>query len=210
MNDSNMFIDAPYENHHHIWVVDFDEKSLQFFYEKFMRLENDPSVSVISILISSYGGDVTIMNAMRDLMKSSQKRICTVAMGKAMSAGITLLAAGTKGYRFATPNSSLMFHEISTLHHGKATELEYSAANTSQVNQQILKNFATDTNQTVKFLEDQIKSRKNTDWFLNPQEAVKCGIIDHIGIPRVITTMPVSGLILLGQKPKAAKPKNKK
>lgn len=208
MSNMSIFSDSILSSHS-IWVIDFDEESLQSFYEKFIRLENDPTITVISVIISSYGGDVTIMNAMRDIIKSSRKPVATIAMGKAMSAGITLLASGTKGYRFASPNSSLMFHEISTLHHGKATDLEYSAANTSQINKQIMKNFAADTNQTVKFLEEQIKSRKNTDWFLSPQEALKCGIIDHINIPRPMTNSPMSGLIIL--KPatnKESKPNN--
>lgn len=209
---SDSFLDS-----NSIWVIDFDEEALQSFYEKFTRLENDPSLTVISIIISSYGGDITIMNAMRDIIKSSRKPVATIAMGKAMSAGITLLAAGTKGYRFASPNSSLMFHEISTLHHGKATDLEYSAVNTSQINKQIIKNFASDTNQTVKFIEDQIKSRKNTDWFLTPSEALKYGIIDHINIPRQITNGPISGLAIIKPEPNkpqkqnnTAKPKPKK
>jgi ATP-dependent Clp protease protease subunit len=193
-----------------IWVTHFDDEGLEDFYEKFMELENDPSISIISIIVSSYGGDVAIMNSMRDLIKSSHKPVSTLALGKAMSAGICLLASGTKGYRFAAPNSSLMFHEVSTMHHGKATDLETSSLNTTQINKLLIRNFAHDTDNTVKEIENEMHARGNSDWFLTPQEALNWGIIDQIAIPRVVTQHSPSTLAIVKTVPKPLSKKKRK
>lgn len=193
-----------------IWVTEFTDDALQEFYLKFMDLENDPSVGIISVIISSYGGDITIMNAMRDIIQSSPKPVATTALGKAMSAGITLLAAGSKGYRFASPNTELMFHELSTMHRGKATEIHNSAINTVGMNKLMIKNFGSDTGNDAAVITEKIKSLGGSDWFLTPSDAQKWGIIDHIEIPRATSTQSLSHLAILKPTPtKSQKPKKK-
>src|SRR5574343_416254 len=96
------------ENEISIWVTKFTDASLVHFYEKFSKLESDPSVGVILIYISSYGGSAHNMSAMRDLIKSSSKPVATVCIGKAFSSGAMLLAAGTKGLRFITESGQIM------------------------------------------------------------------------------------------------------
>src|SRR5690554_4690500 len=88
------------DDNHNIWVTNFDTESVTDFYEKFVEWEANPLVETIPVYINSYGGQVFSLVAKRDLIKTSVKPVSTIAVGKAMSCGASLLAAGTKGYRF--------------------------------------------------------------------------------------------------------------
>lgn len=196
-----------------IWVYDFDETFLEVFTEDFMRLEQDHAVQVIPIYISSYGGDVYTMTAMRDLIKSSVKPVATICMGKAMSAGAFLLAAGTPGLRFCAETSDIMVHESSSGAVGKTAEVVQYALDLDKLNKRVLRNFATDIGKNLSEVESSLNEKKNVDWYLNAKEAKAYGIIDHIGIPRVghipemvmLATPP--GLNVKPKKKPAAKPK---
>ena len=169
----------------YIWVTDFDDISLERFTQKFMRLERDPAIQVIPIYISSYGGEAYALGAMRDLIKSSTKPVSTIAVGKAMSCGVFLLAAGTKGLRFASENTEIMIHEVASGEWGKATEMIQAAADLDRLNKKFFKNFADDIGQSPEFIQAEMDKRKNVDWYLDAKQALKLGVIDDISIPRV-------------------------
>ena len=168
-----------------IWINDFDENSLQDFYEEFMRLESDPAVDVIPIFVSSYGGQVDVLTSMRDLIKSSPKPVATIAIGKAMSCGVALVSAGTKGFRFSSPNSRFMIHEVAGAGEGKNSDVQVAAKEMAILNKIVMSNLAEDMGKRYDWLMNQLKKRKNSDWFLLPQEAKDVGIIDHISLPRL-------------------------
>ena len=170
-----------------IWVSSFGDSGLKEFTVKFIEAEKDPSVSIIHVVISSYGGSAHNMMAMRDLIKSSNKRVATVAYGKAMSAGAFLLAAGTKGLRFASASTSIMLHEVSSGAAGKLNDMQISIEELSRMNTLVMRNFSEDTGKAFKFWESKMKKRANGDLFLSPEDAKSLGIIDHIGYPRMET-----------------------
>ena len=173
-----------------IWVNEFNEESLLQFYRAFTEKELDDSNRVIVVVISSYGGEVSSLMAMRDLIKSSPKPVATLALGKAMSAGACLLAAGTKGLRFASPDTLLMIHEVSGGAMGKTADVVESAQVMGELNLKLLNNLAADCGLSMEDIENQLRSKKNVDWTLTAQAAKKLGLIDHVAIPRHITRMP--------------------
>lgn len=181
-----------------IWVHNFSSSELRQFYQQFMRFENRDDISIIPIIIDSLGGSVYVLLAMRDIIKSSNKPVATIALGKAMSAGALLLAAGTNGLRFASANAHLLIHEILSIAEGKASDLKVDVAHTEHLMNLVLKNFSEDTGLDMQFLKRKISQLNNADWFITPQEALKLHIVDHIGIPR-FTTSDKSQLILAGQ-----------
>jgi len=169
-----------------VWVTEFNTPSVQKFYDEFVDLEMNPLVEIIPVFINSYGGQVYSLIAKRDIIKSSQKQVATICMGKAMSCGASLLAAGTKGLRFATPDSRILIHQISSVSVGKASDIKEDAAQIQKLNEMMLRNLSEDTGVSVAKLKQEIRNRDNADWVLSAEEAKKFGIIDHIEVPRNI------------------------
>lgn len=182
------------EDGNYIWVSEFDENALRAFYMKFCSMEEDPSIQVIPIVISSYGGDVASMIAMRDLIKSCAKPVATIAIGKAMSAGCALLAAGHKGLRYAGKDTLLMVHEVSSGAEGKTADLLSKVQSTEYLNDLMFKNLSDDTGTPKMNILKNLHDRKNADWYFSSATAKKVGIIDHIGVPRVTQNSPLNGL----------------
>ncbi len=168
-----------------IWVSEFDDESLVRFYEKFSELERNPFLPFIPVVISSYGGDVSVLMAMRDLIKSSNKPVATIGLGKAMSCGACLLAAGTKGFRFASKDTAIMVHEVSGGAIGKTTDVAEQAIIMQELNRKLLANLAKDSGKSHKQIEKKLKSKKNADWTLTAAEAREWGIVDHVAVPRI-------------------------
>jgi ATP-dependent Clp endopeptidase proteolytic subunit ClpP len=167
-----------------VWVTDFNTPSVQQFYDDFVDIEMNPLVEIIPVFINSYGGQVYSLVAKRDIIKSAQKPVATICMGKAMSCGASLLASGTKGLRFATPDSRILIHQVSSVSVGKASDIKEDAAQIHALNEMMLKNLAEDTGTSIAKLKQEIRNRDNADWVLSAQEAKKIGIIDHIDVPR--------------------------
>lgn len=198
-----------------IWVTEFSDLHLKKFADQFFKLESDPSIEVIPVFITSYGGDVHNMLAMRDIIKSSNKQVATIAIGKAMSAGAALLAAGSKGLRFASKDTTIMIHEVSSGAWGKTEDLKVSATEVDRLNKVFLKNMADDIGITFTQLSDKLHSMKNADWFLTAQEALELKLIDDIQMPRMAEEVTSKTLIAFQrnapkQVAKKNKPKSKK
>ena len=188
------------DNKPFIWVNEFTEESVESFYEKFLALESDSTLPMIAIFIDSYGGDVCSLMAMRDLIKSTQKPVATVCVGKAMSAGACLLASGNPGLRFMSKNSEVMIHESHGGVFGKNSEIQSGSKRSDRINQKMLKNLAEDMGIGKTAIEDKLRSSKNADWFLSASEAKKWGVIDSIEIPRIMHQSSSSVLVRLPKK----------
>jgi len=203
-----------------VWVTDFDSDAVIRFYDKFLELEKDQETNIIPVFINSYGGDVYALTAMRDLIKSSHKPVATIGVGMAMSCGASLLASGTKGYRFVSKDIHILIHQVSSFTIGKNADVQESAKITAMLNKKLFQNLADDSGRTVKEFEDKIKSKHNADWTLTANTARQWGLIDHIGIPRSQSAPPSMFLgnhmsydeqVVAGEQEQAAKsPKRKK
>lgn len=168
-----------------VYVTAFDDAAVKDFYINVSKLESNPEVKIIPIIINSYGGQVYSLLAMLDILSGVTKPICTVAIGKAMSCGSVLLAAGTPGYRYVAENAHVMIHEVSSGTWGKTTEVKEDVKNTAKLNDILLTKLAQLCGKKdKKFFHKEIKKRTNLDWFLNDKECKKLGLVDVIGMPR--------------------------
>lgn len=180
----------------YVWVSEFDEDSLESFYRNFTRLEDDPHTEVIPVIISSFGGCVTVLTAMRDMIKSSHKPVATIAVGKAMSAGTALLASGTKGLRFAGPSTLIMIHDISSGIEGRVADVIQKAISLEKMSEQMFQALSEDTGTPVQKFMKELQARQHADWYLTAYQAKDFGIIDHIEIPRLLTGGSASELVV--------------
>jgi ATP-dependent Clp protease protease subunit len=140
----------------------------------------------IPVVISSYGGSVHNLAAMRDMIKAASKPVATIAIGKAMSAGIGLLACGTKGMRFAASDASMMIHEASSMAWGKSSDVTNEAKDLERATRQYLGNLAKDMGKKFKDLRKELDKHRNVDWYLSAKQAQKWGVVDHVGFPKII------------------------
>ena len=144
-------------------------------------LENDEEKRrPVEFYISTYGGNADDMFALYDIMRQVKKEteIHTIGMGKVMSAGVLLLAAGTQGQRKIGKYCRVMIHSVVGGSHGSLPNL----ANEMEAIQQIQKDYSealiAETNMTSKQLKELLERKVNV--YLSAQEAVDLGIADII------------------------------
>lgn len=131
----------------------------------------------IQIYINSPGGSVPAGLAIYDTMQHIKPDISTICVGMAASMGATLLTAGTKGKRYALPNSEIMIHQIwAGPLEGQASDIEISARQILKLKKKIN---AILTKHTGKKLEI-IEKDTDRDFFMDSSEAKAYGIIDKI------------------------------
>ncbi|WP_078412726.1 ATP-dependent Clp endopeptidase proteolytic subunit ClpP [Priestia abyssalis] len=139
-------------------------------------LEADNPEKDISLYINSPGGSTTAGFAIFDTMKHIKPEISTICMGVAASFGAMLLLAGTKGKRFALPNSEIMIHQPLGGARGQATEIEISARRILKLRRHINEIIAEHTGQPV----EKVAKDTDRDYFMSAEEAVEYGIIDKV------------------------------
>jgi ATP-dependent Clp protease protease subunit len=160
---------------------DFSEEMANEFATSFHNAENGDQ-EVIPVVIDSFGGDVYALLSMIDIMASSKKKIATIVMGKAMSAGAVLVTCGSKGLRFASPHSTIMIHSASGGGFGNVDEMKINVKELVRLNKKILEIMSTNCGHSKGHFE-KILNGKKTDWFMNPSEAKKHNLINEIRIP---------------------------
>lgn len=139
-------------------------------------LEADNPEKDISIYINSPGGSTTAGFAIFDTMEYIKPDISTICIGMAASFGAMLLLAGTKGKRFALPNSEIMIHQPLGGARGQATEIEISAKRILKLRDHVNQVISERTGQPV----EKIEKDTDRDYFMSAQEALEYGIIDKI------------------------------
>ncbi len=130
----------------------------------------------ISLYINCPGGIIASGLAIYDTMQLIRPDISTICVGLAASMGTVLLCAGTKGKRYALPNSTIHMHQASGGAQGYASDIEIAAREIMRI-QDIIRNIlAKHTGQTT----EKIAHDTDRDFYLNPQQAIEYGIIDEI------------------------------
>jgi len=134
----------------------------------------------IDICISTWGGDALGMFAIYDLMRMIREEceINTFAIGKVMSAGVLLLAAGTKGQRKVGKHTRIMIHSIRGGHYGPVHTLENEMEETRWIQEQHIDALVKETKLTKRQFKKMLD--KKVDVYLNAEEAVEYGIADII------------------------------
>ena len=135
----------------------------------------------INIYVNSPGGSVTAGLAIYDTMQFVKNDIVTYCIGQASSMGALLLCAGTKGKRFALPNSRIMIHQPSGGAQGQATEIEITYKEIQRLKDMLTEIVAKHCGQPLKKLAKDM----DRDYFMSSEEALQYGLID-----RVLTERP--------------------
>jgi ATP-dependent protease ClpP protease subunit len=171
-----------------IKVNKFDETAVSDM-EKGFKEASLRGQEVIPVHIDSYGGQIYSLNAMISLIRSSSIPVATYVSGKAMSCGLILWSMGTKGLRFASPHSTGMLHEVSAGAIGKVAEIESSVEEAKRLNDEIFSQMGVYCKTNRYYFFDLMKEARNADIFLNAEELLKHGIVDHIKTPKVEYTV---------------------
>jgi ATP-dependent Clp protease protease subunit len=134
----------------------------------------------IEFYINTYGGSADDMFAMYDVMKDVMKEteIHTIGVGKVMSAGTLLLAAGTKGKRRIGRNCRVMIHNVAAGNFGTLPNLANELEAIQQLQEDYITAMVENTNFTRKKLEKLLNEKVNI--YLSAEEAVKYGLADEI------------------------------
>ena len=141
-----------------------------------LYLEGQDPEKDISLYINSPGGVITDGMAIYDTMQYIKCDVSTICLGMAASMGAFLLAAGTKGKRFALPNSEIMIHQPSGGAQGQATDISIHANHILRVKDKLNQILSERTGQPL----DVVKRATERDNFMTAQEALEYGLIDKV------------------------------
>ena len=154
----------------------FNEQMSNAIVAQLLFLDANEKEKEIYMYINSRGGEIQAMYAIYDTMRHIQSDIITVGFGTVMSAGSFILAAGTKGKRYALPNSAIMIHELSGGTSGKFNDLLVTHKHIEQLYNKMAKQYAEMTGQKVS----KIKKDMERDCYMTAEEAKAYGLIDEI------------------------------
>lgn len=155
---------------------DVNSASASVIVAQLLYLEAQDPTKDISLYINSPGGSVTDGFAIYDTMNYIKCDVSTICMGMAASMGAFLLAAGTKGKRYALPNSDIMIHQPSGGAQGQATDMEIHTKHILDTKKRLNEILAANTGQPV----DVIAKDTNRDNFMTAQQALEYGLIDKV------------------------------
>lgn len=144
----------------------------------FLRME-DPKKDV-KIYINSMGGYITAGLAIYDTLKLIGCDVNTYCIGQASSMGALLLTAGTKGKRFALPNSRIMIHQPSGGIGGTSSDVALQAKEIIYMKQRLITILAECTEQTA----ERIATDSDRDFYMGAEEAKAYGLIDEVIYPK--------------------------
>lgn len=147
---------------------------------KEMSLEEGDKFPPIEFIVSTQGGVAVEMFAVYDVMRLVREQIPihTLGVGKVMSSGLLLVAAGTKGERRVGKNTRLMFHDVLSTVDGHLYEIENSIEETKVIKNAYLRCLVDETNLSLKQLKSLINKKKNI--YFSAEEAIKWGFADII------------------------------
>ncbi len=153
-----------------------DDAVANLICSQLLFLEYEDPEKDISLYINSPGGDITGLFAIYDTMKYIKPDVSTFCFGQAASAAAVLLAAGTKGKRFALPHSRILLHQPYGGVGGQATDIEIQAKEIMRMKDLLNQMLSDDTGQPV----EKIAKDTDRDFILEGQDAVAYGVIDEV------------------------------
>lgn len=157
-----------------------DDNVANSIVSQLLFLQAQDSEKDIYLYINSPGGSVTAGFAIYDTIQHIKPDVQTICIGMAASMGSFLLAAGTKGKRFALPNAEVMIHQPLGGAQGQATEIEIAANHILKTREKLNRILAERTGQSI----ERIQKDTDRDNFLTADEAKEYGLIDHVMQPQ--------------------------
>ena len=153
-----------------------DDNTANLVIAQMLFLESENPDKDINFYINSPGGSVPAGMAIYDTMKFIKCDTSTLCIGMAASMGAFLLAAGTKGKRFALPNSTVMIHQPSGGFQGQVSDIERHAQYAIDIKRRFIELMVKMTGRT----SEQVELDHDRDRFLTSEQAVSYGIVDKV------------------------------
>ncbi|MCL2631250.1 MAG: ATP-dependent Clp endopeptidase proteolytic subunit ClpP [Firmicutes bacterium] len=158
-----------------------DDSLANIIVGQLLFLETKDPEKDIALYINSPGGSVSAGFAIYDTMNYIKCDVSTICIGMAASMGAFILSSGTKGKRFALPNSEIMIHQPLGGAHGQASDIAIVAEHILKTKKKLNKILAENCNQEVKTIEKD----SDRDFYMSADEALKYGIVDKVFAKRV-------------------------
>jgi len=130
----------------------------------------------IKLYINSPGGSVTAGLAIYDTMQYIKCPVSTICIGLTASMAAIILAAGTKGKRFALPNAEILLHQVAGGAQGQAVEIEITAKQIIKMKEKLNQILSLHTGQSL----GKVEKDTDRDFYLTAEEAKKYGLIDEV------------------------------
>jgi ATP-dependent Clp protease, protease subunit len=141
-----------------------------------LHLESEEPEKDVHLYINSPGGDVSSTFAIYDTMQYIKPDVSTICMGQAASGAAVLLAAGTKGKRYALPHSRVLIHQPHGQAGGQAVDIEIQAKEILRYRQLVDFVLAEHTGQTL----EKVKQDTDRDFIMTSEQAKEYGLIDDV------------------------------
>jgi ATP-dependent Clp protease, protease subunit len=166
-----------------------DDQVANLIMAQLIHLESEDPEKDINVYINSPGGDITSLFAVYDTMQYIKSDVSTIVMGQAASASAVLLAAGTKGKRYALPHSRVLIHQPHGQAGGQAVDIEIQAKEILRYRALLDEILAQHTGQTL----DKVKKDTDRDFIMTAEQAKDYGIVDDIISSRTLVEMRAGG-----------------
>jgi ATP-dependent Clp protease protease subunit len=165
LKDRIVFIGTPMDDHIANLVI-----------AQLLFLQMEDSKKDINIYINSPGGSVTAGLAVYDTMQFLTCDVTTYCLGMAASMAAVLLCAGTKGKRFALPNSDIMIHQVSGGAQGQASDVERQVEFMFKLKKRLNQILAIHTGKSA----EQVTKDADRDYYMSAEEAREYGLVDEV------------------------------
>jgi ATP-dependent Clp protease protease subunit len=166
-----------------------DDQVANLIMAQLIHLESEDPEKDINVYINSPGGDITSLFAVYDTMQYIKSDVSTIVMGQAASASAVLLAAGTKGKRYALPHSRVLIHQPHGQAGGQAVDIEIQAKEILRYRALLDQILARHTGQAL----DKVKKDTDRDFIMTAEQAKDYGIVDDIISSRTLVEMRAGG-----------------
>jgi ATP-dependent Clp protease, protease subunit len=166
-----------------------DDQVANLIMAQLIHLESEDPEKDINVYINSPGGDITSLFAVYDTMQYIKSDVSTIVMGQAASAAAVLLAAGTKGKRYALPHSRVLIHQPHGQAGGQAVDIEIQAKEILRYRALLDEILAEHTGQAL----DKVKKDTDRDFIMTAEQAKDYGIVDDIISSRTLVEMRAGG-----------------
>ncbi len=153
-----------------------DDMTANVVIAQLLFLEAEDPEKDVSIYINSPGGIISSGMAIYDTMRFIKNDVVTICIGQAASMAAILLSAGTKGKRFALPNSKIIIHQPLGGFEGQATDVLIQAEEIRRVKEKTIEILSFHTGQK----KEKVAADIERDHIMDPDEALKYGIIDTV------------------------------
>ena len=168
-----------------------DDAVANLLMAQLIHLESEDPDKDISLYINSPGGEITALMAIYDTMQYIKPDVQTICIGQAASAAAVLLAAGTRGKRYALPHARILIHQPHGGASGQAVDIEIQAKEITRMRELLDQILAHHTGQPV----EKVGADTDRDFIMGATEAREYGIVDEILTNRDLASVaPAAGV----------------